>query len=698
MFDFDGGVSRGTAFMARFAGLACVIGFGCVSGAGADAGDRAPSAAESSALTSSAALSQDTRGDSATTWGGVRFPWRVFDGKVPNVAPAAAPHRTYYCDPVRGNDAWDGTRFSFASGTKGPKKTISAALAIAGLAGGDTILLGGGIYRERPAFVVSGADGSPITLGSYGRGTGAPIIDGGLAPNRWVRYAANGRRTVWQTSTAGLPKLDATHPVLSVYVNGPRGESALREVAHGQLEECGTMPPRETQEEITDGSNKWYQDEAAQTLYADFGGSLGLGDPNEADISILYRSHHIPPGTEQLFDLRQNNYRFVGLTLRAASWDGCFTESTGISFEQCDIKFNGGAGVAGRSDTALLYNRFWMNVLDNWPRFNNGNTQGGWPSAIGFFAAHRSRAVGNVIYQNGGEGLIFYGTETGAVGFDNLEKNNVIFDNYSVNLYIDNTQGVRAEQNFVFAHPFDPSQTFDDLLETSACYRDNYGRRLLPINVSLADEPFSSDDYGAYLSDITLINNVVVGGNQALVDYDDGTFGIGHGLKSCLIANNTFVVGTSEYPGRESVGWQNGSLPGADHDSFFQNNIVVTQRSTHLFDQTYVAGPRPGIDVDYNLYSGPGAWWTAGTTQSLLDWKADHGWDRHSARAAGVLCDEDEFNRTAAQKPVYDWSKATPSRGAPVRRAGVRQDAFDTDFTGARRRPGAYDLGAISGH
>jgi hypothetical protein len=449
-------------------------------------------------------------GGGSSQWGGGSFPWKVFDGSVPDVPLAAAPGTTWYCDPVHGNDAWDGSSFTApagASGGKGPKKTLAGVFSIAAISPGDTILLGGGLYRERPDLgSLSGRAGAPITIGSYGRGTGAPIIDGGLAPATWTRSTRAGQTTVWQSSTAGLSKISASQPVLGIYVNNGTNELALREVPHGQLTAYGSdpLPPDQTQADITDNSSNWYFDPAGQMLYADFGGSLGTADPNGADISILYNS--LNAGHEPLLVLSQGTgyLHLVGLTLRAGSWHGLYSESSGNQLDHCDVKFNGGGGVffaAGQNDLSVTDNqltnsRIWMNVLENWPRFNNQNTSGGWPGALSWYSQSNALAQGNVVYQNGGEGLILWGTNasgtTAHVSVNNQVHDNIIYDNWSVNLYLDNTQNARVEQNFVFNHPRDPGQTFDDLFTISNGYDMDWGKRITPVNISLADEPGSS--------------------------------------------------------------------------------------------------------------------------------------------------------------------------------------------------------------
>jgi len=644
----------------------------------------------------------------AGTWGGVTLPWPVFDGTVPDVPPAAAPAHTWYCDAQHGDDAHDGSSFAAA------KKTLGAALANAALQPGDTILLGGGVYRERPAL----DNFSRLTIGSYGHGTGAPILDGGLAPAAWTRYTAQGQTTVWQTSTAGLAKISANEPVLGIYVHAGAVEAALRELVHGQLSLYGAdpLPPNQTQADIKDQSNNWFFDAAGKTLYADFGGTLGTADPNGADISILYNSINV--GHEPLIVLPQgaDGFRFIGLTMRAASWGAVYAESSNNLIDRCDLKFNGGAGAAfdaGGNNLAADGNvvqrtRIWMNVLDNWPRFNNGNATGGWPGGLSWYSESDALSEGNVVYQNGGEGIIFWGTNddngTAHVSMNNVMRHNVVYDNWSVNLYFDNTQNARVESNFVFDHPRDATQTFDNLLTLSNGYNTDWAKRLTPVNISLADEPGSSFEMPtgyAHLANITVVNNVFAGGKFGFLDYDDGTAAaMSHGLKSCSIVNNTIVLGAPAIPGQSGYGWRHlfadGTTTDSSANSIVENNLIVSATTDDRFIDAGHVNAGAGITCDDNLFSGPAQWSTAATTQDFTAWKAAHPWDQHSLQSDALIEDSTEFSQSAAQKPVYDWSKARPLAGSPAKAAGADQSTLITnDFTGVNRPAGAFDIGAL---
>src|SRR5207302_6758114 len=123
----------------------------------------------------------------------------VFDGSIPDVPEATGGAHTWYVDANAGADTNDGTSFATA------KKTLNAIIKGGKLAAGDTVLLGGGIYREYPDWsaAASGKMGSPITIGSYERGTGAPILDGGVKPATWTRFTDKGQKQAWVASTAG---------------------------------------------------------------------------------------------------------------------------------------------------------------------------------------------------------------------------------------------------------------------------------------------------------------------------------------------------------------------------------------------------------------------------------------------------------------------------------------------------------------
>ena len=654
----------------------------------------------------------------AGTFGGVSFPWKTFDNSIPDTPTAASGHTTFYVDAVHGSDTYDGSSFTFVSGTTGPKKTIGAVLSSGLVHAGDTILLGGGIYREYLHFgALSGAAGAPITIGSYGRGTGAPILDGGLASLPvWTKYTATGQSEVWQASLTGNSQITSSTPVLGIYVNSGTAESALREVIHGQVAnyESKGLPATQNQSSITDGSDSWYFNPSTNILYADFGGTLGAGSPNSADVSVLFSTHPTGNAKEVILLERGTNYSndyftFSGLTVRASSWGGTYSETSHITFDHCDFKFNGGAGIHFGFNTStpaafntVQYSRVWMNVLANYPRFNNGYTGGGWPGALGWQGTTNNTAVGNVVYQNGGEGLDMSGTfnvgGSNLTSQGNVAKNNIVFDNFSMDLYLVSVENVTAEENFIFNHPMDHRWTWQSLLNANSGFATDLVRRLEPVTVGLGDEAGSTSDGAVHLSNITLVNNVVAGGNRGFLDWGDGVLGTTHGLKNDTIVNNTFVMtGETVADGSSAYGLFLQPASGASTGSLIENNIVVNAAGMNARSNVTATS---GITLDYNAYSTTGLFAVASPTLiSFSSWRSSlPAWDAHSADVDVGIASATEFTQNMDQKLVYDWSKATPASGGAAHAAGLNLSSRTTiDFRGVTRASGAYDLGAISG-
>ena len=109
----------------------------------------------------------------------------------------------------------------------------------------------------------------------------------------------------------------------------------------------------------------------------------------------------------------------------------------GTTFERCDFKFNGGAAILfsfsgtelGNGNTVRL-SRIWMNILTNWPRFNNDNTSGGWPAAIAWSSQSNGLSEGNVSYLNGGEGMTVGNSDlNGKVSTNNVVRHTALVFN-----------------------------------------------------------------------------------------------------------------------------------------------------------------------------------------------------------------------------------------------------------------------------
>lgn len=154
-------------------------------------------------------------------------------------------------------------------------------------------------------------------------------------------------------------------------------------------------------------------------------------------------------------------------------------------------------------------NDVYENVLEN---KNHEFQHGGWSSGLAIGFTEGGQITNNRVHLNYGEGL--------GTGLSNhfLIEGNVSFDNFSMNIYIDNSRFVTINRNFIY----------NTGLERMA----RYG--LPAVGIGMANEEWSTSNP---LSDNRITNNIVV---NTRAGFYYGNFEKGGGLKNTLIANNTF--------------------------------------------------------------------------------------------------------------------------------------------------------------
>jgi len=605
------------------------------------------------------------------------YPWPVFTGAVVAVPPSSTG-LTYYVDGAGGNDAHDGLSLANAF------KTVARAVSV--VAAGDTVLIRAGLYREGIDLVAapSGTAAKPITFGSYG--DGEVILDGSAKVTGWVRHSGN----VWKAPVAAFTPS-------AVVVN----ETPLREVSHGQT----STAPSVGLAGVTAGSGAWFYDTAAHLLYADMTTTLGAGDPALADIVVP----NSDGAQAHVYFYLGDYYTFKGLTIRGSGSSGVWGYGNHVTVESCNIKFNGKGAVSfqgppGNVDNAVLTSHIYNNVLINWPRGNNDYVGGGWPSGLGWYDSLRPLARGNIVHKNGGEGILTYGTQAGSASGAALFEENVVYDNWSVNVYIDNQPDGVVRRNFIFDHP----RNLSDLLYQGTSYwTDDVARKLTPVGVMLADEEWSSDatNHYANLDRTSVVNNVLAGNRVAIRDYAEGPNAEAwHGLKNAVIAGNTIVLPAQASPDYNAgIEIQDNMTPSGTNrntSSLIENNVVYGFNADLLVwsrQATNVAG----ITWNHNVYFSSGATvfgsGVPAVAASLAGWQAAHpGFDAASLWLNPLLVGVTQFAAAADTSPVYDWRYAAPTGSSPAKGAGVSLSSFFTDdFTLAPRPAGAYDAGAF---
>jgi Right handed beta helix region len=583
------------------------------------------------------------------------YPWPVWTSAIP-VVPPSTTGLTYYVDSTAGADTNTGKTVAAAF------KTIGKALSI--LAAGDTILIRKGLYREpidlSAKGVPTGTAAKPITIGSYG--DGEVIVDGSTKVTGWTRVSGN----VWKATVAFAP--------IGVVVN----DVALKQVTQGQN---GSTAPQVGVAGVISGNGKWHV--GAGFITADFGSTIGAGDANLADVVVP----KVSADQAHVFYYGQNYIKFIGLTIRGSGSNGVWGYGSNITIESCNIKFNGKAAVSffGDSgipavDNAVLTSHIYQNVLGNWPRGNNYNAEAGgsWPGTVAWSGNLRPLARGNIVHMNGGEGIATYGS-FGQPSGSALFEQNVVYDNWSVNMYFDNQPNNVARNNFLFNNP----PRSDDMLFTG---RHPYNSlEKYTVCLMLADEQTSSNSTNNYanLNGSQVYNNLIAGCRIGIRDYSEGSAAQKyHGLKNTKIVNNTIIMPTHRFDNASVYGiyLQDNKTPSGIQRNFntvIQNNIVYGSQNDSLISIGTI-GSLDGIRLSHNLFFSTNSNWIGKAKTWMRNGYAGLRQPHASNKDEQGLNSDPELvgvqHFLQSQILPFDHAQADLKSNSPARNAGVAQD------------------------
>lgn len=604
------------------------------------------------------------------------YPWQVWTA-APVAVPPSTTGKTYYVDGTNGSDSSNGTSVGTAF------KTIAKSIGL--VAAGDSVLIRKGLYREgiNLTGTASGTAGHAITFGSYG--DGEVILDGSPKTGVWEKVSGS----VWRTSKATWQAGKAVEP-LAVVVN----DVPLKQVTQGQN---GSTAPQVGLAGVTSGSGKWHN--GAQYITAD----MGSADPNTADIVVPNNVGDQP----HVFFYDIDYITFKGLTVRGSGSNGIWGYGSHITVDSCIVKFNGKAAVSflpssdkPRTDNAVLYSYIYQNVLVNWPRGNNGNAEagGGWPGTLAWSSILRPVARGNIVYMNGGEGIASYGTFNGLPSGQALIEQNVVIDNWSVDIYIDNQANGVIRNNFIYNHPIDFNLTTTNFLyaTTTAGYPyDNMGK--YSVGIGLGDETYGTDATPAStnLANTKVYNNIIAGARTAILDYAEGQWpSFYHGMKNTLIANNTIIMPSTFPDGYVVTGIKlrdNVTSTGINRNvnTVIANNIIYGYHNDKLVFSDR-AGKLDGITLKNNVYystaAKPFATYSSSNGQyteyDLAAWKTNVGSETNSVFTNPKLVNVDSFQTSGT---FYDYKNAGLAPISPARGMGDPQTLFNYNLPGATR-------------
>ncbi|WP_162820415.1 right-handed parallel beta-helix repeat-containing protein [Microvirga calopogonii] len=154
-----------------------------------------------------------------------------------------------------------------------------------------------------------------------------------------------------------------------------------------------------------------------------------------------------PPDTN-LVQISASNITFQGFTVRNSTRSGIAAWGThDVKIANNKVSGSKKAGIwvghseVGQSHSNLIEgNEVWNNCLEN----VSPTSEGGWPQGISLQASDKSAIIGNRVYRNYGEGIGTLSTH------DVRISQNIAFDNYSVNIYLDNAPSTVVQDNKVY--------------------------------------------------------------------------------------------------------------------------------------------------------------------------------------------------------------------------------------------------------
>lgn len=554
----------------------------------------------------------------------------------------------YYVDGTKGNDKNLGTSWLQ------PFKSIGRAVdQYQGLKAGDTVVIKPGVYKERITISSKGLPENRILIGPAGKGE--VIIDASMPTGPWEEFSAG--------------------------VYKARCEKKPRTIVVDEV----PIFPEFTLDAVQE--SRWYYDEAEKTLYMKVAG----GDsPDNHEVGIIEDGKY----GHAVFLHNAENVTLYGLTIKYAAGKGVEILGPNNRVEKCKIMFNGSTGIGVFShenirtfNSQFVKNYLYHNYIRNWPR--GRYKSGGWGSGIGGNTSERNIIRGNIVTKTGGEGI-------NATGHYDIIEDNISYDNWSVNFYVDNRHDVTINRNFSYCTDPNPKELYNNGDPTP-----EDGKNLRRLR---ADGIMTADEYKiAEAENIRITNNVVIGCRRGFNHYP---LGEGSGLKNFLVANNTFILPNRNSESENYTGIRIPYNDGNNINTIFRNNIVYgTHVDTILLSvQTSLVGtgdPFKGIMLDHNIFyhtKGSRKAFHVGPRWSQFSRMDYYQIEKRKTAAPWFLQNQfidpkfENPNRLVAEAAKLQADSPAILKGLNI--AGIQKDYFGTDRPQEHITIGAYELPA----
>lgn len=500
-----------------------------------------------------------------------------FDDSVMDTysVPDSSTGATWYVDVTNGNDANDGLTYETAF-----KALTRAVNPYNKLACGDTIKIASGTYYERitlnKKFVCN--DDNRITIGPYGNG-------------RVILDATDTNKLTWEIHDSNIYKFDFTG--LGVGLQLPKPQAIIMD------DDFRTFRPVQTLGEVT-SYGKWFWDSTDNYVYVYTGGKVPV-EHNVIVVPFDVNTQRFAISSQ----LGVSGINIMGITLQGSTAQAIWAQGNYWKIEQCIVRYSLKGGIYGKGETSdkvgfhdqkFSKNHLYGNVLLNWPRGTTWNHSGGWPPALTM--GNYSHAHGNIVNDNGGEGIIVGQRE----GHDIIEDN-IVYDNWSVGIYCGSSPRHIVRRNLIYVTRFDLSDLMDTNLIPTWSSIPQLADKLRQAGTTIGEE------YAATLTsraDGTQIYNNVIIHCRTGFNYigERGTLG-DEKLQNHIFTNNVIILPeTYDEDNDKSFGFNLRYNEGRNTNNAIKNNIVYgTNPNVGVlkWDMTN----DPGIDVDNNIYYTP---------------------------------------------------------------------------------------------
>ncbi|MEA2572634.1 MAG: hypothetical protein QOI24_4635 [Acidobacteriota bacterium] len=338
------------------------------------------------------------------------------------------------------------------------------------------------------------------------------------------------------------------------------------------------------------------------------------------------------PGTDLVRIVGAQWVQFTGFEVRGARGIGIIAWGVRhVTIANNRVHDCAGAGIWAGSDkqgetqdVTIAGNIVTGNVLRNVAH----KTRRGWPQAIGAYKSARVLITRNTVARNHGEGIAIIISNHCTAG------DNEVFDNYSVEIYLDNAQWSTVERNFVYS--------------TGDRRYFRFGQPAFGIGA--ANETY---DVANPLEHITIANNIILRSRSAIFY---GNYDRGGGLRSSIIANNTCYASTEALVKIDDSS--------RNEATFIVNNIFYQSRDAPLAEVT-----------------------TRGVTFSNNSWNRA---DRGRAAGEGDVVGDPLLVKAGGTTPD-DYRIAA---GSPCVNAGTKVPTVTTDYRD-KPRGAKPDIGAM---